>query len=220
MKLVLLAAAAALTLTAAAPRDWSRTVINTPTGWRAGNPAAPVKLVEYGSLNCPHCAHFSQAADEPIMERVKTGRVSFEYRPYLIFPHDVAASLVARCVPLSRRFEFTRDYYRNTGAMTERLRSATRDPAQKDALEAAQAKGVGPYNQRVAAITGIGQLASRYGLAPAATNRCVSDPAALAWLQKAQTAAKAAGVTGTPTYQLNGQPLKPASPEELLAALK
>ena len=219
MKLALLVGAA-LTLTAAAPRDWSHSVIDTATGWRAGQAGAPLKLVEYASLNCPHCAHFSQAADERIMAQVKTGRVSFEYRPYLIFPHDVAATLVARCVPPSRRFAFTRDYYRNTGAMTERLRGAMADGAQRAALDAAREKGMGAFNQKVLAITGMGTLAARHGLGAAAANRCVADPAGLRWLQKAQGAAKAAGISGTPTYRLNGQPLDARSPEQLLAALK
>ncbi|HEX2762279.1 MAG TPA: thioredoxin domain-containing protein, partial [Allosphingosinicella sp.] len=43
-------------------RDWTRTVVATPEGgFRMGNPAARVKLVEYGSLTCGHCAAFSRA---------------------------------------------------------------------------------------------------------------------------------------------------------------
>ena len=154
------------------------------------------------------------------MARVKTGRVSFEYRPYLIFPHDVAASLVARCVPLSRRFAFTRDYYRNAEAMTDKLRAAMKDPAQDAELKAASEQSMGAFNQKVLAITGLGALAARYGLTPALANRCVANQASLDWLQKAHTAAKAAGINGTPTYQLNGEKLEIGTPEELLAKLK
>ena len=32
-------------------------------GFRIGNPAAPVKLVEYGSLTCPHCAAFAHEGE-------------------------------------------------------------------------------------------------------------------------------------------------------------
>ncbi len=216
LKFVLLAAA----VVAAAPRDWSHTVANTPAGWRAGNPAAPLKLVEYGSVNCPHCAHFAKEADPGIMAGVKAGRIAFEYRPYLIFPHDVAATLVARCVPLSRRFAFVHDYYGQSAAMTERLRSAMANPAQDAALKSAAKQGMGAFNTKVMAITGMGQLAARYGVQPAAANRCVADKAGLDWLQKTQAAAKAAGIRGTPTYQLNGETLDLGSPQELLARLK
>lgn len=211
---------AAVAVTAAAPQDWSRNVVNTAVGWRTGQAAAPLKLVEYASLNCPHCAHFSEAADERIMTQVRTGRVQFEYRPYLIFPHDVAATLVARCVPLSRRFAFTQDYYRNSGAITERLRAAMADGTRRAALDAAKEQGVGAFNRQVVAVTGMDTLAARHGLPPAIAGRCVADPAGLSWLQKTQSAAKAAGVSGTPTYRLNGQPLSVRSPEQLLAALK
>ncbi|WP_294172229.1 thioredoxin domain-containing protein [uncultured Sphingomonas sp.] len=219
MKLVLLLGIA-VAITAAAPRDWSRTVVNTAIGWRTGQAAAPLKLVEYASLNCSHCAHFSQAADEQIMAQVKTGRVQFEYRPYLIFPHDVAATLVVRCIPTSHRFAFIQDYYRNSEAITERLRGAMADATRRAALDAAKVQGVGAFNRQVVAVTGMGTLAARHGLTPVAANRCVADPAGLSWLQKTQAAAKAAGVSGTPTYRLNGQPLNVRSPEQLLAALK
>ncbi|MEA3079375.1 MAG: hypothetical protein QOF05_783, partial [Sphingomonadales bacterium] len=59
-------ALSATTAASAAPRpapkpkvDWARTVVATPEGgFRMGNPSAKVKLVEYGSLACPHCRHF------------------------------------------------------------------------------------------------------------------------------------------------------------------
>ena len=44
----------------AAPNgDWTQTVAATERGFRMGNPNAPVKLVEYASITCPHCAEFS-----------------------------------------------------------------------------------------------------------------------------------------------------------------
>lgn len=216
-------AVAALSLTAAAAAaapDWTKTVANTSAGWRTGNPAAATRLVEYGSPNCSHCAHFAEATDARIMEKVKSGKLSFEYRPYLIFPHDVAAALIARCVPLQRRFAFVHDYYGNSAAITDKLRSAMADSARNAELEAAREAGIGAYNRKLAAVTGMGAIAARYGLTPAATNRCVADKAGLDWLQKAQTAAKDGGVTGTPTYMVNGERLNLSSPEELLAALK
>ena len=43
---------------AVAAKDWStETAITAEGGMAIGNPEAPVKLVEYGSLTCSHCAH-------------------------------------------------------------------------------------------------------------------------------------------------------------------
>ena len=50
-------------------------------GFRMGNPAAPIKLVEYGSLACPHCRHFEETGYKPLLQTyVRTGRVSYEFR--------------------------------------------------------------------------------------------------------------------------------------------
>src|SRR5688500_2291328 len=61
---------------------WADTVEITPEGgWLAGNPDAPVKLVEYGSLTCPACAAFSTSGMQPLREEyINSGRVSYELR--------------------------------------------------------------------------------------------------------------------------------------------
>lgn len=187
-------------------------MVSTPLGWRVGNPSARLKLVEYGSLNCPHCAHYSAFATTPIMAAVKAGRVSFEYRPFLIFPHDVAATLIARCVPAGRRFSFIESYYRATGGFTDKLRAA--DPA------SLKAESMAATNRRLVAVSGMAPLAARFGLSPAATNRCVSDPAGMAWVQAAYSKAKAAGVKGTPAFLINGERVQFDNAEELAALLK
>lgn len=197
---------------AVAAPNWTQTVASTPVGWRIGNPAARIKLVEYGSLNCPHCAHFSEFATAPIMAAVKLGRVSFEYRPYLIFPHDVPATLIARCVPARQRFEFIESYYRQTASFTDKLRAA--DPA------SLKADGVAATNRKLVAVSGMAPLAARFGLTPPATNRCVSDPAGVAWLQGAYAKAKEAGVQGTPTFLINGKRVQFNDAAELTALLK
>src|SRR3546814_9181159 len=84
--LALLFAAAALPLgiaavpaaQAEAAKDWTKTVARTPEGgFRVGNPDAPVKLVEYGSLTCDHCAHFAEEATPKLLgQYVRSGRVS------------------------------------------------------------------------------------------------------------------------------------------------
>lgn len=219
--LLLTAAALALAGAApAAPRDWTRTVAETPAGWRTGNPAAPVKLIEYGAMNCPHCAHFSRETDSAVMARVRSGRLSFEFRPYLIFPHDPAATLVARCVPLQRRFAFVRDYYAEHDSILARLRAALGTEAGQLAIDAGKAKGVGGTNQAYLKLSGMGPIAARYGLTAAAANRCVADPQGIAWLRRTQPAAKAAGVDQTPTYFLGSRKLAITQPDELLELLR
>ena len=77
------ATATAAPATAASPagQDWTTVVAATPEGgFRMGNPNAPVKLVEFASLTCPHCQEFHEAGQPTIKDKyVATGKISYEY---------------------------------------------------------------------------------------------------------------------------------------------
>src|SRR5687767_4143934 len=79
--------------------DWTQVVSETPEGgYRMGNPDAPVKLIEFASITCPHCAEFAEAGAEPLESTfVRSGQVSWEYRPYMIFPTDPGIFALLRC---------------------------------------------------------------------------------------------------------------------------
>ena len=83
---------------AARVQDWTRVAVRTPEGgFRMGNPNAPVKVVEYLSLTCPHCAAFAHEGSAGLVGYVRTGRVSIEYRNYILNGVDVSAALLVRC---------------------------------------------------------------------------------------------------------------------------
>jgi protein-disulfide isomerase len=206
--LLLAGAAAAMPAAAAAPAgraaqaraDWSRTVVATPEGgFRMGNPAAKVRLVEYGSLTCGHCANFAKAGMESLVGTyVRSGKVSYEYRSYILNGLDVAATLVARCGGPARFFPVADKLYATQGQWMGRITDLTE--AQKAQLNAL------PENQRLARVAefaGIPQLAAQHGIAASQSRRCLSDQAALDRLAKISEAAEAQGVQGTPTFLLN-----------------
>lgn len=65
-----------------------------------GNPAAKVKLVEYLSMTCPHCAHLSGEMLAPLQrDYIAKGAVSIEVRHAVRDGYDFAASLLLRCEP-------------------------------------------------------------------------------------------------------------------------
>lgn len=110
-KPLLLIAAAALsigagkpTLAPAAKANWTATVVRTADNSHVlGNPAAKVKLVEYVSYTCSHCAEFEvQAGSELALGFVKPGSGSLELRPYFRNTVDIAATLLAYCGAPSR----------------------------------------------------------------------------------------------------------------------
>jgi protein-disulfide isomerase len=186
---------------APAAADWSRTVVATPEGgFRMGDPAAKVKLVEYASLTCGHCANFARDGMAALVSGyVRSGKVSYEYRPYILNGLDVAATLVARCGGAGRFFPIADKLFATQPQWMGRVRSLT--DAQKAQLNAL------PENQRLgrmAELAGITAIAAQHGLAPAQAKRCLSDQAALDRLATIADAAEGLGVSGTPTFFFNG----------------
>ncbi len=63
-----------------------------------GNPNAPVTIVEYASMTCPHCANFHETIFPELKKRyIDTGKVRFVFREFPLDPLAAAASLLARC---------------------------------------------------------------------------------------------------------------------------
>lgn len=219
LRLVL--AATLLVLTGAAPPkpDWTRTVTTTATGWVVGNPRAPRKLVEYLSLNCPHCAAVSREVRTDLRGAVRTGRTSWEIRPMGLFPHDVPATLLARCVPPGRRLEFVEAYFREVPAFTERLQASQASADGVGALRQAAEQGAGALAVAMADLAGMKPLAARFGLVGAPYQRCLTDPKGHAWFDGASAAARRAGVSSTPTFFLGGSKLSVSTTQELRDAI-
>src|SRR5258707_7247642 len=96
-----LAAAALLSIGAAKPipGNWNATVSVTPSGSHLlGNPRAALKLTEYISYTCPHCAHFDREASDPIrMFYVAPGKVSVEVRHLVRDPIDLTVAMLTNC---------------------------------------------------------------------------------------------------------------------------
>ncbi len=70
-----------------------------------GDEKAPVTIVEYASLTCPHCEHF-HATVYPVLKKnyIDTGKVRFIFREYPRDPVDIGAFMLARCAPADKYF--------------------------------------------------------------------------------------------------------------------
>ncbi len=201
-----LLAAFALTAVIAAPapvaaqaRDWTKAVVATPEGgFRMGNPAAKVKLVEYASLTCPHCAHFAETSKAPLMQRVRTGNVSYEFRNYVLNGIDVTATLLARCAGPQHYFAFTDRLYATQKRWVGRISGLTeQQKTQIQSLPDAQRLG------RIAELGGLTAVAAQFGVAAPRARQCLADDAALERLGEMAKAAQEKGVQGTPTFFIN-----------------
>jgi protein-disulfide isomerase len=64
-----------------------------------GSAKAPVTIVEYASLSCPHCAAFAENVYPMLRSRyIDTGKVRFVFREFPLDIKAAAASMLARCI--------------------------------------------------------------------------------------------------------------------------
>jgi len=65
-----------------------------------GNENAPIKIIEYASLTCSHCAHFHNDVLPALKTKyIDTGKVFMEFREFPLNDPALKATLTARCLP-------------------------------------------------------------------------------------------------------------------------
>jgi len=203
--------------TAAPSRDWSKTVVATPEGgFRMGNPAAKVTLVEYGSLACPHCRHFEETGYKPLVAKyVRTGRVSYEFRNLLLNAADISISLLAHCAGPAKFFPMSEVVFAAQPQWETKV--ANLSDSDKAAIEKMTDQ---QRIMRMADVAGFRPIAARFGLTPAQANRCLADPKGLQRLLDVTQKAESSGVDHTPTFIINGKVTGAALWEDLEPQLR
>ena len=72
-----------------------------------GNPGAPITIVEYASMTCPHCAHFADEVLPEIKKKwIDTGKAKLVLRDFPLDESALKASMIARCAPPDRFYAF------------------------------------------------------------------------------------------------------------------
>jgi protein-disulfide isomerase len=189
--------------------DWSTVV--TPTaqgGYLMGNPSAKVKLIEYGSLTCPHCRAFDEEGVQPLIDNyVKSGKVSYEFRNYVRDPFDIAASLIARCNGAKSFFPLARALYKDQPDWVAKIQAAPQSeietlqnlPPQKQFLE-------------IAKVADLQQWAAMRGVPTAKSTQCLTNQSQVDKLvQMNSDATNTYDLPGTPTFIINGKMVENAA---------
>jgi protein-disulfide isomerase len=153
-----------------------------------GTPSAPVTLVEYSSLTCPHCADFHRETLPKIKEAyIDKGVVRYVLRDFPLDPRAMAAAMVARCLPADRYFGFVGMLFSDQQAWAH-----SRNPTEDLRIRA--------------------QLA---GLPPAEFDACLRDKDLADGIQAAAAEAqKRDGIDSTPTLLVNGRKMAGAASYE------
>jgi protein-disulfide isomerase len=146
-----------------------------------GAAKAPVTVIEYASLGCPHCGAWSREVFPAFRRRyIDTGKVRFVLREMLFGDSSIAAAgfLTARCAGRAKYFQVVEGLF------------AAQPQIERDGDDL-------PSLLRVGAAAGLSQ---------AQVSACLSDKAALAALEaRAEGYTRDDHVTATPTFDIAGK---------------
>ena len=202
---------AATSIAAPAGVNWVETVSETAgNGMLMGNPAAPIKLLEYGALSCPHCAHFSKESREGLKAMIASGKVSYELRTFLIHPQlDLPASILAKCNGPAPFFGVVENMFDRQQEWMSQDKFALLTPAVQQGWASMSPNQIaGDVATRLGLIT----FVSQFGVGEAKAKACLADPAAFAKLEKMmKDADNQYKIQSTPTFIINGQKAEGAS---------
>jgi protein-disulfide isomerase len=168
-----------------------------------GDPKAPVRLIEFASMTCPHCREFDETGVQPLIDKyVKSGQVSYELRNYVRDGFDVAATLIARCNSAKGFFPLTRALFKDQPTWVAKVQETP--PEQLEQLQS-----LPPNRQFVelAKVAGLQQWAAMRGVPEAKSTQCLTDENAVNQLVQmtSSVATDYPNFTGTPNFVINGK---------------
>lgn len=188
---------------APAGSDWTQTVSKTAEGgFVMGNPNAPVKLVEYGALSCSHCATFVKEGLPALQaEFIAPGKVSYEFRNFMLSPLDVPAALLTRCRGAEPYFKLSEQMFANQAMLFDAVKGMTE-------AEQAQMQAMPQETQFLAwgRKLGLIDFFRVRGVPEAQATACLTDKAGLDELAKMSSRATSEyNLQGTPTFLIDNK---------------
>ena len=150
-----------------------------PLGEQAvGNANAPVTIIEYASMTCPHCAQFHEQVYPELKKKyVDTGKVRFIFREFPLDPLAAAGSMLARCAGKDKYFP-----------MIEALFAQQKDWAVQKPLQPLFA------------------IARQAGFTQQSFDECLANQEVLSGIEETRKrATEKFKVTSTPTFFINGK---------------
>jgi protein-disulfide isomerase len=172
-----------------------------------GNPAAPVKLAEYISYTCPHCAQFTTESEGPLrIGYLSSGKVSVEVRHLLRDPIDLTVAMLTNCGPKEKFFLNHSAFMRSQDTWIRPMVSAT--PAQKQRWVSGTLL---QRNQAIANDFRFYAIMQSRGYDRMTADKCLADQALAQRLGKQAQQGYSLGIRSTPSFTINGKLLDDTS---------
>jgi protein-disulfide isomerase len=142
-----------------------------------GKPEAPITVVEYASMTCPHCAHFAKDVLPKLKTKwIDTGKAKLVLRDYPLDQLALHAAVLARCAPPDR-------FYPLVETLFETQENWVLSKEWRSALE------------RTARLAGIGKKDF---------DACLANQQLENQVLQSRLTATQLGVNSTPTFFING----------------
>jgi protein-disulfide isomerase len=146
-----------------------------------GSDKAPVTIIEYASMTCPHCAHFEETTFPELKKQyIDTGKVRYILREFPLDPIAAAGFMLARCSGKDDKNKYF--------AMVETLFKQQREWAVEKPLQPMLS------------------IAKQAGFTEQTFNACLANQKLLDGIEAVrQRAIDQYGVNSTPTFFINGK---------------
>jgi protein-disulfide isomerase len=163
----------------AAAGDAAKELAVQPSDRILGKAEAPITIIEYASLTCPHCAHFDVTVLPKLKEKwIDTGKAKLILRDYPLDEPALRAAMVARCAPADRFYPLI------------------------DTFFAQQEQWVTSRDYRAA----LEKLVKLGGMSDKEFKTCISDKKLEDQVAQSRlVASQQLGVDATPTFFINGK---------------
>ena len=150
-----------------------------PLGERAlGRPTAPVTVIEYASLTCPHCANFQKTVFPRVKkELIDTCKIRFIVREFPIGHTSGTAAIINRCAPEDKYFSLFNSFLLH---QPEWVSQEVRPDA-------------------------IYSVAKSSGMSRETFDKCLANQSIIDGLTEVKQRGRQFGVIGTPTFFANGR---------------
>ncbi len=158
----------------------------SPSDFVLGDKKAPVTIIEYASLSCPHCASFAKEAFEKLKsEYIDSGQVQFVFRNFPLNQSSLTAAMFALCQASDNKAELPEKYFFTVKALFKTQDSWAFDEKYAEKLEV---------------------IAKLDGMSSERFNQCINDKALQEKILVARMdVAKTLQIKSAPSFFINGE---------------